>query len=103
MRIVFDSGTSALGTSFASFQNVLAAGDPSAIGGAGAVYLFRRTSSGWSLENTLDGNTYGLSGDFGRALSWNSMLLLVGAPASNQGTGVLGLFTFDSSLSQVCD
>ena len=62
-------------------------GSPGESGGAGAVFVFVRGDTGW----TLDGKLEPQNGEqrFGTALAWSQDHLLVGAPGSETGSATL--------------
>ncbi len=78
-----DGASDRFGTALAADEQRLAVGDPRGEG-TGAVYLYRRTTTGWRMEATItppDTSPFEVRG-FGDALALDGETLLVGAPES---------------------
>lgn len=89
------------GTSIAVSQDLIAVGAPghsseTAPPGAGAVYLFGRSLSGWEHVQTIYGPE--VNGAFGGTLSLSGDLLAVGAPDALSGGYVAVLRRWDSQF-----
>ena len=63
-------------------------GGPSARGGAGAAWLFRRTAAAWKLSARWRGTT-GAGLGYGVALSADGRTAALGAPNEGGGTGAV--------------
>ncbi len=94
-----DGSSTRFGTALAAGPDRVAVGDPRGEG-TGAVYLYRRTPTGWELEATVtvpEGLAFEVRG-FGDALALDGDTLLVGAPESRpSGTDSGAVFVFERS------
>ncbi|MDE2981151.1 MAG: choice-of-anchor B family protein [Gemmatimonadota bacterium] len=78
-----------------------AAGDVMVVGapsdGTGAVYVYRRTSDEWQLQQRLTWSAAGADDRFGATVATNGRDIVVGAPGAESGSGVAVVFVGDET------
>ncbi|MBT8405043.1 MAG: choice-of-anchor B family protein [Gemmatimonadetes bacterium] len=85
------------GQTLAVAGDVALVGAPGVAEGTGAVYVYRRSTDGWSEAGTLETEGLAAGGGFGTAVAFDGTFAAVGAPIRNNRTG--GAFLFQATAT----
>jgi choice-of-anchor B domain-containing protein len=82
-----DPETTGFGAALAGSGDVAIVGAPGIDDGAGAVYIYRRSGSGWTLASTLTNRNPASGERFGSSVAFDGDMALIGAPGAGEQAG----------------